>query len=218
MDALSRMIEAAVEGSFLFGFVVGGEPLNCLKVSDLLFADDTLIFGDPNEEHLLALRALLLCFEAVSRLRINLSKFEIVPMGSISNISDLANIMGCKISSLPTRYLGLPLGASHKLVTIWDGVIEKIERRLTGWKMLYLSKGGRITLLKSTFSNLPTYFLSLFRLPAGVARRIERIFQNFLCGGKGEVKKFHLVNWNKVCQPISCGGLIGTLDLESIWT
>lgn len=94
-----------------------------------------------------------------------------VPVSSVSNISDLAYILGCKISSLPLRYLGLPLGAPHKSVLIWDGVIE---RRLAGWKKLYLSKGGRITLIKSMLSNLPTYFLSL---------------------------------WDKVCQPISSGGL-----------
>lgn len=56
------------------------------------------------------------------------------------------------------RYLGLPLGAFHKAVMIWDGVIENIDRRLAGWKKLYLSKGGRITLIKSTLSNLLNYF------------------------------------------------------------
>jgi hypothetical protein len=45
------------------------------------------------------------------------------------------------------KYLGLPLGASFKAKSIWDGIIEKIERRLAGWKRLYLSKGGRITLI-----------------------------------------------------------------------
>ena len=38
-----------------------------------------------------------------------------------------------------------------------------------GWKRLYLSKGGRVTLIKSTLSNLPTYFLSLFPISASVA-------------------------------------------------
>ena len=53
--------------------------------------------------------------------------------------------------------------------------MEKVDHRLANWKMLYLSKGGRVTLIKSTLSNLPTYFLSLFSIPASVAKRIEKL-------------------------------------------
>lgn len=35
------------------------------------------------------------------------------------------------------KYLGLPFGASFKARSIWGGIIEKIERHLAGWKMLY---------------------------------------------------------------------------------
>jgi hypothetical protein len=52
--------------------------------------------------------------------------------------------------------------------------------------MMYLSKGGMVTLIKSTISNLPTYFLSLFPLPASVANRIEKLHRDFLWGGIGE--------------------------------
>jgi hypothetical protein len=31
--------------------------------------------------------------------------------------------------------------------TIWNGIIEKMERRLVGWKRLYQSKRGRLTLI-----------------------------------------------------------------------
>jgi len=72
------------------------------------------------------------------------------------------------------KYLGLPLGASFKAKSIWDGIIEKIERCLVRWKM-YLSKGGRVNLIKSSLSNLPTYFMFLFLLPTGVANRIEKL-------------------------------------------
>jgi hypothetical protein len=70
-----------------------------------------------------------------------------------------------------------------------------------------LSKGGRVTLIKSTLSNLPTYFLSLLPIPSSVASRIEKLYRDFLWGGIGEEFKFHLVNWSKVCSPISSGGL-----------
>jgi len=100
------------------------------------------------------------------------------------------------------------LGASYKSTHIWDGVIEKIEHRLVSWKMLYLSKGGRVTLIKSTLANLPTYYLSLFSIPGSVAARIEKLQRDFLWGGIGEEFKYHLVSWLKVCTPISEGGLV----------
>ena len=73
------------------------------------------------------------------------------------------------------KYLGLPLGAKFKDKTIWNSILDKIEWRLARWKCFYLSKGGRVTLIKSTLSNLPTYFLSLFPIPASVANRIEKL-------------------------------------------
>jgi hypothetical protein len=53
-------------------------------------------------------------------------------------------------------YLGLPLGASFKASMVWNPILEKVKRRLAGWKKLYLSKGGRLTLLKNTLSSLST--------------------------------------------------------------
>ena len=82
-----------------------------------------------------------------------------------------------------------------------------VERRLVGWKRLYPSKGGRLTLIKSTLSNLPTYLLYLFPIPADIAYRIERLQQNFLWGGLGDDSKHHLENWSKLCLPIQSGGL-----------
>jgi hypothetical protein len=44
---------------------------------------------------------------------------------------------------------------------------------------MYLSKGRRIILIKSTISNLPKYFMSLLSLPTGVVNRIEKLQRNF---------------------------------------
>jgi hypothetical protein len=95
----------------------------------------------------------------------------------------------------------------YKALNVWNSVLEKIERRLASWQTLYLSKGGHLTLLKSTLASLPTYFLSLFTIPVSVARRIEKLQRNFLWGGMGDVPKYHLVSWDQVCSPIPYGGL-----------
>ena len=105
-------------------------------------------------------------------LKVNVLKTEMVPIGEFHNVHALADILGCRIGTLPMTYLGMPLGASHKSPTIWNLILEEIERKLAGWKKLYLSKGGRLTLLKSTLSSLLTYFLSLFTIPMHVANKI----------------------------------------------
>ena len=96
-------------------------------------------------------------------MRVNGGKSEIVPVGGVENLNVLAHVLRCRVGRLPMTYLGMPLRAHYKDSSIWNPIIEKMERRLSGWKRLYLSKGGRLTLLKNTLSSLPTYFLSLFR-------------------------------------------------------
>ena len=125
---------------------------------------------------------LLLCFQAVTGLKVNVLKSEMVPIGEVPNVHALAEILGCRIRSLLMTYLGMPLGASHKSPTVWNPILEKIERKLSGWKKMYLSKGGRLMLLKNTLSSLPTYYLSLFTIPTHVANKIERLQSDFLWG------------------------------------
>ena len=55
-----------------------------------------------------------------------------VPIGEVPNVYVLAEILGCQIGSLPMTYLSIPLGASHKSPTVWNPILEKIERKLAG--------------------------------------------------------------------------------------
>ena len=136
-----------------------------------------------------------------------MGKSEVVPIGEVSNIHNLANILHCRVGSFPMIYLGMPLDTSYKTISIWNPILERMEKKLAGWKRLYLSKGGRLTLLKSTLSSLPTYYLSLFNVPKAVAMRLECIQRNFVWGSSVECYKYPLVAWEKVCLPCELGGL-----------
>ena len=57
-------------------------------------------------------------FEAFSGFRINLSKSEIILVGTVSNVETLVVELGCGVGSLPTTYLVLPLGAPHKSIEV----------------------------------------------------------------------------------------------------
>ena len=52
----------------------------------------------------------------------------------MENVEELAFDLGCKVGSLPSTYLGMPLGAPFKSVAIWDGVEERFQKRLAVWK------------------------------------------------------------------------------------
>ena len=118
---------------------------------------------------------LLMWFGAISGLRINLDKNEILPVGRVENVELLALELGYKVGALPSTYLGFSLGAPHKSMAVWDGVEERIRKRLALWKRQYISKGGRITLIRSTLASMPIYLMSFMRMPRVVRMRLEQI-------------------------------------------
>jgi hypothetical protein len=215
MEVLSRMLRRTEEAGLIKGFKAGSSAGEGISVSHLLFAYDTIVFCDADPEQLLHLHMVLTCFKAATGLGVNMGKSELVPVGTVLHLQHLADILCCRTGTLPLLYLGLPLGASFKASSIWNPILEKIERRLAGWKRIYLSKGGRLTLLKSTLSSLPNSYLSLFTILKHVAARIEKLQRDFLWGGLGDGFKHHLVNWSTVCSPIAQSGL-GVRKVEVI--
>ena len=83
-------------------------------------------------------------------------------MVRVENLEELAKELGCISGTLPTTYLGLPLGAKHNSTIVWDGVEKRFRKILALWKRQYISKGGRLILIRSTLSNMPIYTMSLF--------------------------------------------------------
>ena len=118
MEVLSRMLKIASERGFIKGFQVGRIGNSSVSVSYLLYVDDTILFCDAHPEQLLYIRTVLICFEAVTGLKVNMTKSEIVPIGEVDGLSALADLLYCYIGSLPLQYLGMPLGASYKALAI----------------------------------------------------------------------------------------------------
>lgn len=80
-------------------------------------------------------------------------------------------------------------------------------KKLARWKANFLSRGGRVTLIKATLANIPVYFLSLFVIPTQVVLQIKKIQRDFLWNGGGNDKGLYLVVWDRVCSPKFKGGL-----------
>ena len=125
MEVLSRLLKKIEECNLIRGFHVGDVNAIGVRISHLLFADDTILFCDASREQLLSIRLVLSCFQAFTGLKVNVGKSEIVPVGEVNNIDARANILQCRVGKLPMKYLGMPLGTSFKTTAIWNPILEK---------------------------------------------------------------------------------------------
>ena len=132
MEVLSRLLKKTEECNLIQGFHVGAVNSVGMHISHLFFADDTILFCDASREQLLSIRFVLSCFQAFTGLKVNGGKSKIVPVGEVNNLDALANIFQCRVGNLPMKYLGMPLGTSFKTASIWNPILEKMEKKLSG--------------------------------------------------------------------------------------
>ncbi|XP_074314437.1 uncharacterized protein LOC141649651 [Silene latifolia] len=74
---------------------------------------------------------------------------------------------------------------------------------------------GRLTLISSVLSNLSNYFLSVFKIPVSVARKINSILSQFWWAGCKLGKKVHWCSKNFLSMP-KCKGGLGIRNVECL--
>ncbi len=204
IDSFYRMMHQAVSRSLLPAVGVGD-----LSIHSLQFADDLLLFLDGSARSAKVTKFLLDAFTAASGLKINSAKSSFIPINLEAVwAADLAAFLGCPIGSFPITYLGFPLAPKALHKPDYLPLIEKISKRLAGWKGSLLSRGGRLVLLNSVLSSVPAFFCSTFRLPSWVIKEIDKIRRGFFWKGRLLKNGFHcLAKWEHVCRPKLQGGL-----------
>jgi len=137
-----------------------------VKVSMLQYTDDTLFFYEANTKSVFNIKGILQCFELSFGLRVNFLKSRIGRTGLDQiSLQRFAVILNYDVMVSPFVYLGLPVGGRHKRGAFWNGVIEKVQARLSRWKGKCLSMTGRICLIKYVLSSISLFYMSLFKLP-----------------------------------------------------
>ena len=132
VDALGRLIDKATQCKAIRSFIVGKDKV---EVSHLQFADDTLLFMEANCNYFLNYLAILEVFGFVLGLRVNLRKSIILGINTEVDLLHNSTILfGCEVGVWPIKYLGLPLGGNPRKTVFWEPVVNKVAKRLDGWK------------------------------------------------------------------------------------
>jgi hypothetical protein len=78
---------------------------------------------------------------------------------------DITQIMPMQRVQSFSKYLGMPTQLGRYKQQVFNYIIDRIWKKLKGWKEKNLSFVGRGTLIKAVIQAIPTYIMSYFMLP-----------------------------------------------------
>jgi hypothetical protein len=204
-EGLSRSIHAALAQNLLTGL-----PLHGISppISHSQFVDDTLLMGSPTVREALSIQEILQTFSEASGLDCNKEKSQIFFFNTPPLIQrHISEILGFNRSSLPSKYLGLPLIDNGLRNASWEHLLSSFSKRLSSWTFRALNLPSRLVLLKAVLQALPIYAFSVLAAPKFVLNSIKGLQRNFIWQGLNKEKKIALVSWDKLCQTKRQGGL-----------
>eukprot|EP00253_Pinus_taeda_P007380 PITA_07380 len=207
-EALRRKLEA----ERLIGSIPGLKSSNrTSSLNHALFADDSILLGGASIRIAKAFGMVIKNYCKVSGALVNENKSEVYSWNTDhQDLTNIANTLGFKGHSHweRIRYLGLPIISGVNKRSLWTDIICKFKSKISKWGGHWLTKGGKVILIKSQLSSLIIYQAAFLLAPRNIMDQISSLIRNFLWqGGRGNDKKLHLVNWETVKKPIDEGGL-----------
>lgn len=212
-DVLTRMLLKAADCGLIKGLLTDFAENGIMA---LQYADDMVLFSSCEVEHLRNLKCILSCFEKLSSMRINFHKSEVIPMNlSDGQIQEVSHILSCPVGAFPMKYLGVPLHFDKLRKEDIQPLIDKILKRIAGWRGRLLSLSGKLVLIKTCLASIPVYLMSVIKFPSWAITLINSQMAHCLWSDSENRKKLHLVNWETVTISKEFGGL-GVPDLRQV--
>ena len=135
-EGLRSQMRRAATNNWIKRFSIKNRNNEIMEVPHLLYANDTVIFCEAEQEQICYLRVILVIFEACSGLKINWRNSNIFPVKEVQQIQSLAGILRCRIEELPTiiwechwvliiklEYMGLNNGGNRKKTSSLEIII-----------------------------------------------------------------------------------------------
>jgi hypothetical protein len=106
-------------------------------------------------------------YEKSSGQKINSGKTSLFfnPNTKETTQAEITNLLGASSIATTEKYLGLPIFIGKSKNKTFQGLKERVTKKLNGWKEKKLSKTGREILIKAVAQAIPSYTMSCFKLP-----------------------------------------------------
>lgn len=176
------------------------------RISNLMFADDCLIFGKASCSAARRISKVLDDFAKASGQKINFHKSSVYFSKKVTSNdrSSIYNILNIQHKATIGKYLGI-----HNIIFWKDPVnanelLLRISKKLAGWKSNTLSRAGKLTLIKTNLSGMPNHVMTCFKCTPKLTKNLDQENRRFFWGSDA---KSPPIAWKEVCKPKTLGGL-----------
>jgi ribonuclease HI len=205
-EALSCVLKEEInKGSITPLKVARGAP----GISNLLFADDSLLFFKASVEEARAVDSTLKLFQRCTGQLLSPSKCSILFSSICPEAIQLQvkSTLAVTNTTFEEKYLGLPTPQGRIKNGNFQPIMARFGKRLTNWDERFMSCAAKDTLIKSVAQALPAHVMGIFRLSNGFCDHYERLVRDFWWGDKKEKRKVHWTAWDNLTKPRGRGGL-----------
>lgn len=143
--------------------------------------------------------------------------------GSILIYFNTSNINISGIFSIPnsgvlSKYFGIPVEWGSSKTKAIAFLKERLISKLQGCQSRFLSQAGKEILIKSVIQSIPTYIMSIFKLPSSIVSEFQKLTAKFWWSHSIDKSSMHWMSWNKLTKNKKEGG-IGFKDLQlfNLW-
>jgi hypothetical protein len=79
-------------------------------------------------------------------------------------VQTYAEVFGCPVGGFPIKYLGIRLHFQKLRREDLHPLVDKIIKRIVGWRGKLLNKASRIILIKACLASIPIYLVSFLKI------------------------------------------------------
>ncbi|KAL9420553.1 hypothetical protein AB3S75_038176 [Citrus x aurantiifolia] len=95
----------------------------------------------------------------------------------------------------------------RKKMTFFNDIKLRVLNKISNWNSKLFSSGGNEVLIKAIAQAIPTYVMSVLRLPIGLCIDIQKAIAEFWWGSKKEKRRIHWAKWDRLCKAKGMGGM-----------
>ena len=128
--------------------------------------------------------------------------------------SKVKNTLEITSEAFEPKYLGLSVLEGRMQKGRFETTQERLRKRLVDWSEQFMSIGNKEILIKVVARAIPTYIMSVFRLPVSVCDELTKMMRQYWWGVKNGKKSMAWLNWDKLRLPKNKGGM-GFRDMRA---